>query len=419
MATSVLRNQSDAIYAGLKGQSDHRYIEKETVHFCGVVVASSGEAVVFLPRHCRNSSVSDPKRMARLTVKALARYGREAQSRSGHSAGSAETVSVLPVIHDIATDFTNYGIYADRLRYKSRDTGKPDWKSTIATEVPLLRQSGVAVYPTMRTTRVIDSHDVPLARIQAAILREIADRHGWWLGTGFKTAIKNLPAIELPSLPRPLWSSALREALNGLYALRPMTLASLLIRYMEEDLSVSDGAFIAGVSDFERVWEVMLRQTLPNEESKRWNALLPKPAYLDQQEKVQTIGSGMEMDIVLREQRADADHLRILDAKYYAATGTGSVPKTGDIVKQLMYETAMKAAIENVGSGESVSGGFIFPSGDNHTEPFAQAGLTSGQTIDGRFPSIDIHYVDIASVMSAYVSRQTFEFDGHPQELPV
>ena len=121
----------------------------------------------------------------------------------------------------------------------------------------------------MRTTRVIDSNDVPLARIQAAILREITDRHGWWLGAEFKMAIKNLPAIELPSLPRPLWSSALREALNGLYALRPMELSHLLIRYMEEDLSVSGGAFVAGIADFERVWEVMLRQTLPNEESKR------------------------------------------------------------------------------------------------------------------------------------------------------
>ena len=220
-------------------------------------------------------------------------------------------------------------------------------------------------------------------------------------------------------LDRASQSSALREALNGLYALRPMELARLLIRYMEEDRSVSGGVFVAGVADFEHVWEVMLRQTLPNEESKRWNVLLPKPAYLDQQEKVQTIGSGMEMDIVVREQRADTDHLRILDAKYYAATGTGSVPKTGDIVKQLMYETAMKAAIENVGSGESVSGGFIFPSGDNHRKPFVLAGLTSGQTIDSRFPSIDIHYVDIASVMSAYVARQKLEIDFLQQGDPV
>jgi len=407
MVKHTLRNQSPALFETLQDQGGPRYFEKETVHFCGLLGAATGELAVFLPRNCGD----DDLKTARMTVQALARYGRETESRSGHETGNDETVSVLPVIHDLARDFTDYGIYAERQRYKSRDSGKPDWKSTIASEVPLLRQNGVAVYPVMRTTRVVDSRDVPLARIQAAVLREIDERHGWWLDAGFSGAAKSLDTVEPPRLPRALWGHALRDALNGLYAARPMALASLLIRYLDENRSVSGGAFIAGVADFERVWEVMLRQILPHEETRRWNARLPKPAYVDQDHNIQKIGSGMEMDIVLREPKEDRDHLHILDAKYYAATGKNSVPKTGDIVKQLMYETAMKAAIENAGSRETVSGGFVFPSGGAHAQPFVKAGLTSGQTLDYRFPTIHIHYVDIGDVMNAYVARQTFRLD--------
>jgi len=413
MARSALRKASDALHATLLDQGGPRYFEKETVHFCGLLGAPSGELAVFLPRNCDGD---DRLQTARLTVQALARYGRETDSRTGHESGDEDTISVLPVIYDLAQDFVRYGIYAERQRYKNRDTGKPDWKSTIASEVPLLRRDGVAVYPVMRTTRVIDSRDIPLARIQSAILREISDRHGWWLDESFKGAAKALPDISKPRLPRAMWSFALREAFNGLYAARPMALASLLMRYLEEDRSVSGGGFIAGVADFERVWETMLRRTLRNEETGRWNTRLPKPAYVDREDILRPIGSGMEMDIVLREVHGDRDHLHILDAKYYAATGTGSVPKTGDIVKQLMYEKAMEAAIEDAGTGETVSGGFVFPSGGQHAKPFVKAGLTTGQTIDYRFPTIRIHYVDIIQVMSAYVGRRSIRL--HPDLEP-
>jgi len=413
MALATLSAQSPDLLETIRTLGGPKYFEKNTVHFCGLVGTPSGELGVFIPRNSTGltDSTKDLK-TACLTMQALARYGRETESRSGLEAGDEEPVSVLPVIHDLAQDFARYGLYAERLRYKSRDSGKPDWKSTISSEVPLLTKTGTAVYPDMRTTRVLDTRDIPLARIQAAIILEVSARHGWWLGDGFQTAARALAGFDKPRLPRALWPITLRQALNGLYATRPMALAQLLIRYLEEDQTVAAGTFLAGVPDFERVWETMLRYTLAGEETKLWNARLPKPAYVDHKGGVQLVpGRGMEMDIVLREQKEDADHLHILDAKYYAATGTGSVPKTGDIVKQLMYETAMKAAIENVGLGETVSGGFVFPSGGTHAQPFIKAGLTSGQTIDYRFPTIHIHYVDIVRVMSAYVARQTMRLD--------
>lgn len=406
MAVATLAKDSPELLETIRTLGGRKYLEKNTVHFCGVVGTDTGKIGVFIPRNSAGKTDPDKDlKVARKTMQALSRYGRETESRRGHEAGDEEPVSVLAAIHDIAQDFASYGLYSERLRYKSRDSGKPDWKSTISSEVPLLTRTGVAVYPVMRTTRVLDTRDIPLARIQAAIILEIAARHGWWLGEGFQASAWALASFDKPRLPRALWPVTLRQALNGLYAARPMALAQLLIKYLEEDQTVSAGSFLAGVPDFETVWEAMLRDTLTGEETKLWNDRLPKPAYTDHMGTVKTIGGRMEMDIVVRRGYKNGDHLHILDAKYYAATGTGSVPKTGDIVKQLMYELAMKAAVDDHGQGESVSGGFIFPSGGAHAKPFVEAGLTTGQTIDYRFPSIHINYADIVDVIQAYVSR--------------
>lgn len=411
MSVQSLKQQAPELQETIQTLGGPRYLQKQTVRFCGLIGTTTGELGMFVPRNsaASNRDTKTDIQTARLTMQALARYGRETDSRSGLEAGEDEPVSVLPVINDLAQDFLKFGLYAERLRYKSRDTGKPDWKATIASETPLLRRSGVAVYPVMRTTRVLDTRDIPLTRIQAAVLQEICARHGWWLGRGFEGSVRALAGFQKPNVPRVLWPHALRQALNGLYAARPMALAQLLIRYLEEDQTVSGGEFLAGVPDFETVWEAMLRRTLSGEETSFWNERLPMPAYKNQANVVVPIpGRGMEMDIVVRRDGEREDHLYILDAKYYAATGTGSVPKTGDISKQLMYELAMNTAIDDHGGDESVSGGFVFPSGGAHAEPFVEAGLMSGQTIDYRFPRIKIYYADIAEVMSAYVERREY-----------
>jgi len=410
MSVQSLKQRAPELQETIRTLGGPRYLEKQTVHFCGLIGTPTGELAMFIPRNSATAERDEKKELqtARLTMKALARYGRETYSRSGLEAGEEEPVSVLPVINDLAQDFLSFGLYAERLRYKSRDTGKPDWKATIASETPLLRRSGVAVYPVMRTTRVLDTRDIPLTRIQAAVLQEIAARHGWWLGLGFEGSVRALAGFQKPNVPRVLWPHALRQALNGLYAARPMALAQLLIRYLEEDQTVSGGSFLAGVPDFETVWEAMLRRTLSGEETSLWNVRLPKPAYQKSEGTTLGIGSGLEMDVVVRRAGESSDHLHILDAKYYAATGRGTVPKTGDITKQLMYELTMKAAVEDQGGGESVSGGFVFPSGGAHAKPFVEAGLMSGQTIDYRFPTIKIHYADISEVMAAYVERREF-----------
>ena len=121
---------------------------------------------------------------------------------------------------------------------------------------------GVAVYPETRTTRTLDSHENPLAQIQATIIGEIIDKHSWWL-EGVEGRSGELRSFRQPTSPCFLWPSMLRSLLPTLYANRPVILAKTLIAYIEETAARSEGSFACGVEDFSAVWEHMLRKVLP------------------------------------------------------------------------------------------------------------------------------------------------------------
>ena len=408
MPLAIMEPDHSAVLDLLSDRNIGKIRAKETVHFCGLAHVSPTQSVFFLPRNLRTHDIKRDLETARLTMRTMARYGRDIRSRVGITPEEGDRSALIAVVESIADDYRRYGIYSERSRYRSRGSGKPDWKRTISRETPFFTDEGVAVYPDIRTSRSLDSRDNPLSRIQAAVLREISAAHGWWL-EGMSGAKRDLLDFDPPLVPRALWKHRLRALLPTIYAARAISLIKSMISYLDETSDETRGSFLSGVEDFERVWEEMLRKTLDGVESIDWNARLPQPAYVDEHGIARTIGSGMEMDIVVRREGSEADHLHILDAKYYAATGTGSVPKTGDIVKQLMYELAMKAAIEDRGSAETVSGGFIFPSGGRHARRFVEAGFKGGQTPDYRFPTIKIYYADIAQVMEAYAGRTKFE----------
>ena len=263
----------------------------------------------------------------------------------------------------------------------------------------MISADGDVVYTELRTSRSLDTHDNPLSRIQAAILREILSAHSWWLD-GPAGAERQLLQFNSPIVPRALWKHSLKSLLPGLYANRPVSLVRSLLRYLDEMADETSGSFLSGVEDFERVWEEMLRQTLPGVEP-GWNARLPKPVYTGPDEKLHRIGGGMEMDIVT----CQGNELTILDAKYYGASGTGSVPGTPDVVKQLMYQMTLERYLKKVGREETVSNAFVFPAHESHKKPFVSAGLAFDEALDGEFPAIRMIYQDIEAVMKAYAGR--------------
>ncbi|OUS07840.1 hypothetical protein A9Q96_04890 [Rhodobacterales bacterium 52_120_T64] len=401
IAVNHLRKEKPGVADLLADRGIGKTERRETVHFCGLANVSSDGSVFFLPRHSKQNTGTDIQ-TAGLTMRTLARFGREVESRKGIARAAGDNATLAALIAELAQDLRDNGIYSERARYGSRNSGKPDWKRTIVREMPFLTAGGVAVYPETRTTRTLDSHENPLAQIQAAVLGEIIDKHSWWL-EGIESRAGELRSFRQPTSPRFLWPSALRSLLPTLYANRPVFLAKTLIAYIEETSVQSEGSFVCGVEDFSTVWEHMLRKVLPGVEE-GWNAKLPKPGYVRiGSGEVEISDRGMQTDIIVRE----GSHLTVVDAKYYGATGKGSMPGWPDIVKQLYYEMTLKTVVK---SGETVSNCFAFPAGSDTGRPFSSARVfQSNLDPVEEFPTIECRYITIHSVMEAYCVGGTLD----------
>lgn len=380
----------------LRRQDQGKTLHKETVHFCGLACTSTNESYLFLPRKAQQNSELGNKRVARKTMKVLAKYGRETRDRTGLATSDNGDLGLISIIQDLADDFRLYGIFAERVRYATKNSGKSNWPRTVARELAMISETGNIVYPNIRTSRTLNAHDSILASLQVAVLLEIAEYHGWWL-EGLQGREAELNTYATPSFPRMLWPHKLRALLPNLFARRAIALTQSLISYLEEDPRQNDGIKLYGVEDFHTIWERMLREVIPGVEQ-GWNRRLPKPAFTHAESGQLFVQErGMQTDIVIR----DGAALKVLDAKYYDATTLSNSPSWPDIVKQLFYHVALaSAATEDVGTGS-----FIFPSTNNGEGPFSRISVVdqNRDQADG-FPTINCVYLDITCVMDAYIA---------------
>lgn len=378
---------------------------KNTVHFCGLAWGGHESGCMFVPRQCLTEDASRNNDIARLTMKALAQYGRDMADRTGVRSFGEGNTGLLATINDLVADFSAYGVYSERARYKSINNGKPDWAHTVVRETAFIDSNGAAIYPDIRTSKSVDSHNTLLARIQASILLEIAAHHSWWLDA-LRGREASLKQYMRPGMPRALWPHKLRALLPELYATRAIELTKNLIAYLEDSKARDIGSFLYGVEDFHTIWEHMLRSVLMNVEH-GWNAQLPRPGYFRAETgQIEIQERGMQTDIVLR----NDDHLTIVDAKYYDARSLSTAPGWPDIVKQLFYDIA----VSSITTTETVSGCFIFPANDDGNGPFSGIYIMHrDQTVATKFPSISCHYLSVSKVMAAYTLGQKIEVDLH------
>lgn len=376
---------------------------RSSVHFCGLAWAKHDSAFVFLPRKSLVDDEIENIETARLTMRALARYGQDMTDRIGVASGTEGDTGLLAIITELAKDFVQYGIFSERMRHSARNSGKPLWARTVVRETAFLGPDGTVVYPNIQTVRSKDSHDSLLARVQASVLLEIVRQHGWWLD-GLAGREEELAQYNPPSLPRTLWVRHLKLLLPELYAVRAISLATTLISYLENNRERRDGEFHFGVEDFHFVWEYMLRQVLIGVES-GWNSRLPRPAYERRNGGFDVQDRGLQTDIVLR----DDFGLRIVDAKYYEATTVANSPAIPDILKQFFYEIA----VTSVASGEEVGGCFVFPSLPHEAGTFTRILMRhrDGSAV-ATFPQVECHYMSTSTVMRAFV-------EGRKLTLPV
>ncbi|EET46268.1 LlaJI family restriction endonuclease [Thalassobium sp. R2A62] len=369
---------------------------KETIHFCGLVRDKVGRTAIFLPRSMQVHSMS----AARLTMKVLARYGQSAANRRFATDGEHGNPGTLAVIQRLAADFQNHGLFVERQRVRCRNSGKPDWKRTVTRERAFVSDGGDEVFPDIATTRSIDSSENLLAQVQAAVMGEIIEQHGWWL-EGASARRSELRWQKKPHQPRALWALLLDGLLPQLYSSRSVFLAEYLGHYLRECRASASGSFVFGIEDFHIVWEQMLAETLEGVEP-HWNEKLPRAVYETLDGRASDAPERrMLTDIVLRTPTG----FTIIDAKYYAANSPNTVPGWPDIAKQMFYEMALRSV---VGDEPEIRNCFVFPApqvGATRFERVQMREVTEGGSVT-TFPVVECHYLSMDEVISAYVEHR-------------
>lgn len=370
---------------------------KGTVHFCGMVRDGTGRTAVFLPRSVEEATLSS----AQLTMKVLARYGQSATNRDFDTDGEHGNPGALAVIQRLAADFKNHGLFLERQRVRSRNQGKPDWKRTVSREQAFNSGSGAEIFPNIATSKAVDSSENLLAQVQAAVIGEIIEQHGWWL-EGARARRSELRWQKKPHQPRSLWATLLDSLLPRLYSSRSIFLAKYLCYYLRENRASSSGSFVFGVEDFHIVWEKMLAETLAGAE-RHWNERLPRAVYVAHDRGAEDAPERrMLTDVVLR----CGSEYTIVDAKYYAGTSATTVPGWPDVSKQIFYEMALRSVI---GAEASIKNCFVFPAPSCEKTRYQKVEMRD--VVNGiavaAFPKVACHYLPMLEVMTAFLETRT------------
>lgn len=375
----------------------------QKVRFCGMVSPEGFEPTFFLPKGVTKTAmrIEEPPEVCKTVMRALARYGNESRKHHLQDGMDNGSTDFLSVIGELAEDFRTHGYFTERQRVHSRNGGKPDWPRTLKHRLPMGTSVARSVYPDIITTRTVDSRETVLGSIHAAVMREICDLHDWWLDglTGRKGELKGVPA---PGPSRHLWAAIVRRTLTALYSARSIRLAHLLIRYLEIDrgLSARDGLY--GLRDFHAVWERMLVATLPGV-IEGMNANLPHACFRPRDSSATDVNRFMKTDVIAR----DAGTYYLLDAKYYDAQDSGTLPGWGDIAKQLVYEQALKTTI---GPTRPIVNAFVFPSEVTQFMPYGRVEMVDRSGFpSSAFPVTEIYGLDIVRVMTCYASGTWLE----------
>lgn len=403
---AVLDRHADAVLSAMRKWGIGRVDERDRVHFCGLMHHPEKGAVAFLPREAKTGDPAFDLETASLVMRALARFGAETSKRNFVNDGEAGNPGVLSVIKRLSDDFRDRGLFSERIRHQTRNSGKSNWTRTVTREVAMPGHKGQPVFTDIRTSRASQSSDALLAQIQAAVIREIHSAHAWWL-TGTSSKRQELLSCLRPPFLRTTWASKLDALLPSLYSARSVFLAEYLQFYLRGTRQSSDGAFVFGVSDFHTVWETMLRETIirsPQDTRRQWNAALPRPVYLHFNNKKRDPRSrGMQTDIILE----DATGYTIVDAKYYEAKSAETAPGWTDIAKQMFYEKAIREVLSLEGRLPSrIDNVFIFPkNANNNLLSKVNMEHVDGRPVSDAFSSIECIYVSMQDCLRLYSAR--------------
>ena len=386
----------------LKSQGLISHGEIPKVSFGGLLVKSS-QLFIFLPRSININSLSESEKIyaASELMRAVNLYGKASKTAVNLTDSDVgfEGGSQLDIVMELLKTYQERGLYTRRKQAKTLNSGKPDWRATVASSVAFSDRSGRPVYLDVVSSKRRYFSDCEVARIQAFILREIDEKFSWIISGKVGRVAPELDEVMLPRGKCQYMLSILKRELPVLYSDNDVNLVRLLISYLEKVSGNADSNMIIGLKKFHFAWEYMLSKVLAD----TWinvNKVLPAPAYQKADGNFENaFRNGMKTDTVLRR---ETDGVVIVDAKYYEATKVVNAPGWGDIVKQFFYEKALLAT----GKVTDIKNVFIFPGTVRSYTKIHLRSKTAGDFFDHEFPPIHCYYVPPNEVIHHYVNNK-------------
>lgn len=399
MPIDVLKRMRPDLFAFFVSYFPRAVLDNETLHFCGVACLGDSAPVIFLPR---GTGEDASPACARVTMKALARFGDEV-ARTGIFPELGNEASLASTIYNIVADYKRYGLFEQRLRVRSKNSGKPNWKQTIQRNLPLLTKNQRPVFATIESSRSLSAAHNLLAMVQAETLREIVGRHGWWCDLE-RASLADLSRVAIPHIPSSRYPSAIGGFKQYLFDDRSLALADLLRQYWLASSTNTEGGFVCGVSDFSAVWESMLKCTV-KDKSEQWNSKLPLPGYVYEESEFVPRAKGGVIDIVIE----NSESIIVADAKYYSAYSTATAPGFSDILKQSFYVKSVR----DISPGKAVISLFVFPTwGTNKRLKLGGFRVRGSHEQVAWLQDVECQYVSVQPLMESYIRRAAHRWYG-------
>lgn len=378
---------------------DHYLImpDDQRVTFTGMVLTESGISI-FLPR---NSSIESYKgaaglRYASLLMKGLRRYLKDRTNQELDNDGDGFIGGAqFSVITDLLDDYCTHGLYTQRFCERVTNSGKPDWRRTVASNVAFPGDLG-PVYLDIFGTRQRYISDCEVSRIHASIIRELDQSYSWIITGSSIPVAQGIEGVPLSVVDKNTKISILERELMSVYSEQEIRLINLLIKYIKNTHGRRSSELI-GMRHFHSMWESMLDSSL------KWvfpvNRLLAIPAYrFNDNSLLPAATKGQRTDTVMK--HPIDKRFVVVDAKYYGAHDVKSAPGWGDIVKQFFYAKALKVFSENA----EVDNVFIFPGNGPLRSIHMQDRKSKALLLNQNYPPIRCIYIDPMTLLEHYVS---------------
>lgn len=373
------------------------------IEFCGVI-ACDEELAVFLPRN----SVTDknqPKALTHLLIQTLLKYyldkdtGIHAQDSGSEVIGGKSLSLAISLLEDYATN----GLYVHRIRDRTINKGKVDWRRTIANRVPLTSNGG-PIYLELDTSRSRYDTSSEVAKIHAEVIKNLSSTYGLlWFGQSsyFDSSLSH---VLQPNNSLDTQIACLEKELRQVYSDRDIFLLKALIQYLKQQKGQKEDALLIGVRKFQSLWEAMLDECLIGKYAV--NSKLPIPMYQTVTgEFVPVPKKGQRTDTVLK--HSSEHRFAVVDAKYYSAQSPKSAPGWPDLVKQFFYHQAIS---QLEGENAVVSNHFIFPGSEPNLKSahVAKRGAKVTKESDclPEYSTIHCHYQDPVELLKLYTNGE-------------